>query len=150
MNSTTHEKTVVIDTSDLPVEAKYITTDQLATMLQCSIRTVWRLTAAGLLPKPIRFNRKLVRWAIADVQAWCDRHRTGSQESDPESPVQPSAEVPGDMISAWKAAKILGVHLSTVRTWARDGKIRCFTVGGRMCFSQADVEALFVEVGAGA
>jgi predicted DNA-binding transcriptional regulator AlpA len=39
----------------------------LARALSVSVRTVWRMVAAGQLPQPIRFNRKLVRWTLASV-----------------------------------------------------------------------------------
>lgn len=49
-----------------------LTADDVADLLGVSKRTLWRLTAAGTLPQPIRFNRKLVRWKGAAVRAWIE------------------------------------------------------------------------------
>lgn len=40
----------------------------LANLLCISRRTLWRLIASGKFPKPIKFNRKLVRWDRRDVE----------------------------------------------------------------------------------
>ncbi len=44
-----------------------LTSRQVASRLSVSVRTLWRLVAAGKFPQPIRYNRKLVRWKDADV-----------------------------------------------------------------------------------
>jgi predicted DNA-binding transcriptional regulator AlpA len=49
-----------------------LTPTMLADKLSVSIRTLWRLVERGDVPAPIRFNRKLVRWRAAEVQAWLD------------------------------------------------------------------------------
>lgn len=35
---------------------------QVARRLSISVRTLWRMVKEGKFPKPIRWNRKLVRW----------------------------------------------------------------------------------------
>ncbi len=40
---------------------------EVAHRLNMSIRTVHRLVARGVLPPPVRFNRKLVRWKKSDI-----------------------------------------------------------------------------------
>lgn len=42
---------------------------ELATLLHCSTKHVRRLTAAGVLPKPVRLGG-LVRWNRAAIEAW--------------------------------------------------------------------------------
>lgn len=42
---------------------------KLAERLGVSIRTLWRLRAAGKLPHPIRLGGS-VRWRPEDIQAW--------------------------------------------------------------------------------
>jgi predicted DNA-binding transcriptional regulator AlpA len=49
---------------------------QVAGLLAASVKTVWRLVERGVIPAPIRFNRKLVRWHPADIAAALERLRT--------------------------------------------------------------------------
>lgn len=42
---------------------------EVASMLQVSIRTLWRLRSAGQLPSPIRLGGA-VRWPIDDIKKW--------------------------------------------------------------------------------
>jgi excisionase family DNA binding protein len=44
-----------------------LTSQQVAERLAVSVRTLWRLVAAGKVPQPVRYNRKLVRWKNAEV-----------------------------------------------------------------------------------
>ena len=53
--------------SILGITVDLLTSRQVARRLSISIRTVWRMTARGELPAPIRFNRKLVRWKAAEI-----------------------------------------------------------------------------------
>lgn len=46
-----------------------ITVDQVATMLQVSTRTVWRMRSSGELPAPVRVAGG-VRWRHTDVELW--------------------------------------------------------------------------------
>ncbi len=45
---------------------------ELANMLGVSLRQVWRLNAAGRLPKPIRLGGS-IRWNREEVQKWFER-----------------------------------------------------------------------------
>lgn len=47
--------------------ADLLTSQQVADRLAVSVRTLWRLVAAGKVPQPVRYNRKLVRWKSSDV-----------------------------------------------------------------------------------
>ena len=50
-------------------EPLLLTSQEVAKKLSISVRTLWRLVAAGKFPKPVRFNRKLVRWKGDEVAA---------------------------------------------------------------------------------
>ncbi len=47
----------------------YLSARQLAGLLSISVRSVWRLAAAGKLPEPVRLGRRIARWREADVEA---------------------------------------------------------------------------------
>lgn len=49
-----------------------LTSQQVAQRLSVSVRTLWRLVAAGKFPQPIRYNRKLVRWKTVDVSRYIE------------------------------------------------------------------------------
>ena len=49
-----------------------MTSQQVANRLAVSIRTLWRLVRAGKVPQPVRYNRKLVRWKIADLARYIE------------------------------------------------------------------------------
>ncbi|MBY0230528.1 MAG: AlpA family phage regulatory protein [Gemmataceae bacterium] len=51
-------------------KAALMTSRQVAGRLAMSVRTLWRLVAAGRFPQPIRYNRKLVRWKSSDVNRY--------------------------------------------------------------------------------
>jgi excisionase family DNA binding protein len=60
--------------SDGPV---FVGEDQVAKILDVSLRTVQRLRATGEGPRYRKFGR-LVRYAVADVMAWADAQVRGS------------------------------------------------------------------------
>ncbi len=140
---TTNLPPVVIDTSEIPPDARMLETKQVAAMLGVSVRTVWRLVAAGQLPQPVRFNRKLVRYRVSDLTRWLEGLNAVG-EHDPESPI-PAGEVPADLVSVWAAARLLGVHLTTVRRWINEGKLQAYSVGRRQCVSKSDVLGMIRE-----
>jgi len=43
--------------------------NEIAALLQCSTRHIWRLRDSGAMPKPIRVGR-LIRWPIGSIQSW--------------------------------------------------------------------------------
>ncbi len=53
----------------IPAAANTYTVEQLAGLLQCSERHVWRLTDQDKIPGKIRLGR-LVRFARPQVDAW--------------------------------------------------------------------------------
>jgi excisionase family DNA binding protein len=54
------------------VAADLLTSQQVADRLAVSVRTLWRLVAAGKVPQPVRYNRKLVRWKNSEVMRYID------------------------------------------------------------------------------
>lgn len=59
-------KTQVNQTQPLAIPAK-----EVARLFGVSVRQVWRLNAAGLLPKPFRLNGS-VRWSRKEVEAFIE------------------------------------------------------------------------------
>ena len=47
-----------------------LTARQVAHRLAIGVRTLWRMVAAGRLPQPIRYTRKLVRWKASDIDRY--------------------------------------------------------------------------------
>lgn len=50
-------------------EATLLTVEQVASLVQVSTRTVWRLVSSGDLVEPIRMGGN-TRWRRADLDAW--------------------------------------------------------------------------------
>jgi predicted DNA-binding transcriptional regulator AlpA len=53
-------------------DALLVSAEKLAQLLDISIRTLWRLRAAGKLPAPVRLGGS-VRWRVHEVQEWIGR-----------------------------------------------------------------------------
>lgn len=49
-----------------------ISVSELATILKCSTRTIWRLDSAGSLPPPVRFGGQ-VRWRYQEIIDWINQ-----------------------------------------------------------------------------
>lgn len=45
--------------------------DKVAELLECSPRTVYRLSDCGLLPSPRKVG-SLVRWSVAGIRKWVE------------------------------------------------------------------------------
>ena len=54
------------------VDAAMLTVHDVARMLNCSARTVYRLTDAGKIPRPVKLNA-LVRWGREDIENWINQ-----------------------------------------------------------------------------
>lgn len=50
-----------------------MTSAQVADKLRISVRTLWRLVAAGKFPQPIRYSRKLLRWKTNTVIEYMEK-----------------------------------------------------------------------------
>ena len=48
---------------------------EVANLLGIHVRTVWRLTATGELPPPVRLGKagRIVRWRLTDLVAFLER-----------------------------------------------------------------------------
>ena len=73
-------------------ENQLLTAKQLGLMLALSQRTIFRLTAAGKLPRPIRIGGA-VRWKLTDVTRWQDLNCPDRKEFDArtQSPNRPQS-----------------------------------------------------------
>jgi excisionase family DNA binding protein len=52
--------------------AELMTAREVARCLSVSERTVWRWTAKGVLPTPVRPSRRSTRWRAADIRRYLD------------------------------------------------------------------------------
>jgi len=62
---TQHESTGVQASAGKPM----LTVHDVARMLNCSARTVYRLTDSGKMPRPVKLGA-LVRWPKAVIERW--------------------------------------------------------------------------------
>jgi excisionase family DNA binding protein len=49
-----------------------MTAREVACLLSVSARTVWRWTAQGILPAPVRPSRRATRWRARDIRNFLD------------------------------------------------------------------------------
>lgn len=56
-------------TNDAPSSVRMIDAPELAAILKCSPRTVYRLVDAGRMPPPVRLGG-LIRWNQAVINEW--------------------------------------------------------------------------------
>lgn len=73
--SATHRPTA--DALDSPA---LLTVHEVAGLLHCSARTVYRLADGGRMPRPVRLGT-LVRWHRATINDWIDAGCPASQRS---------------------------------------------------------------------
>jgi len=61
-----------------------LTVRQVAAMLGCSARHVYRLSDRGVMPRPSKLGDVLVRWSRAEIESWiasgCKPVRTPSSK----------------------------------------------------------------------
>jgi predicted DNA-binding transcriptional regulator AlpA len=71
MSPTAEESTplTTIPSSLKSLAADVLTAVDIAARLQCSVRYVWRMNDAGLMPPSFRIGR-LVRWQKAIIDSW--------------------------------------------------------------------------------
>jgi excisionase family DNA binding protein len=59
------------------MNAQLLQVKEVARLLKISVRQVWKLTASGKLPNPVRIAGS-VRWRESDIEAWiqggCNLH----------------------------------------------------------------------------
>ena len=66
------EAVMMVDRPERLAGPELMTSQQVAERLAVSVRTLWRLVAAGKFPQPVRYNRKLVRWKTTDVSRYIE------------------------------------------------------------------------------
>jgi predicted DNA-binding transcriptional regulator AlpA len=54
---------------------------EIAAMLHVSERHLWRLKAAGKVPKPVKVG-ECVRWLLRDIEAWLEMGCPSQKEFD--------------------------------------------------------------------
>jgi predicted DNA-binding transcriptional regulator AlpA len=59
-------------TTTIESDALLISAEKLAQILDISVRTLWRMRAAGKIPPPIRLGGS-VRWRAQEVRAWIEK-----------------------------------------------------------------------------
>lgn len=47
----------------------YVSVKRVAERFEASAPTIWRWTAAGTFPKPVKLNG-CTRWKLSDIEAW--------------------------------------------------------------------------------
>lgn len=57
--------------ADMPDGPALLTVHEVAGLLHCSARTVYRLADSGRMPRPVRLGA-LVRWHRATINEWID------------------------------------------------------------------------------
>jgi predicted DNA-binding transcriptional regulator AlpA len=50
-----------------------LTVKDVAEILCMGVRTVWRKSSEGAIPKPVTLGRLIKRWKATDIQAFLDR-----------------------------------------------------------------------------
>lgn len=53
---------------------------------------------------------------------------------------------PNDYLSRTDVAKMLGVDISTISNWQKNGKLKPYAIGGRILFKRADIEASLIPL----
>jgi predicted DNA-binding transcriptional regulator AlpA len=53
-------------------DLKLLDVREVAEMLGIAVRTVWRLSATGELPPPVRLAARVRRWRLADIEQHID------------------------------------------------------------------------------
>ena len=66
-------------------QVQLLNVKQVAQMLGCSVRSIWRMRDWGRMPPPIKVGRRLVRWDRAIIETWA---RAGCPKMSPR-PAQP-------------------------------------------------------------
>jgi len=61
--------------TDAPISAPSptplaVSAKQLAAMLGVSVRTIRSMDASGWLPEPVLISSRLIRWPVAEIEAW--------------------------------------------------------------------------------
>lgn len=55
----------------------YIRAKTLAPLLGISVVTLWRWSAAGKIPKPVKLSERVTAWWVEDVRNWMNTRNNG-------------------------------------------------------------------------
>ena len=61
-------------------EVKLLNVSEVAEILGIAVRSVWRLSATGQLPPPIRIGARCMRWRLADIERRTEELATDAQK----------------------------------------------------------------------
>lgn len=85
---------------DQKQEAQLLTVDEVAALMACSSRSVYRLSDAGKIPQPFRIGG-MVRWSASVINDWIasgcpdckgvDLRAIGQREVSTKRPSRPAA-----------------------------------------------------------
>lgn len=59
-------------TTRVEIESRLLTVDDVAELLQISVRGVWRQVSIGQIPKPTYIGR-LARWRTSAISEWLEQ-----------------------------------------------------------------------------
>lgn len=62
---------------ELPKEG-FVRVSTLAKILDVGVSTVWRWTASGNLPQPVKLSERLTAWRAEEVRAWMNTRESKS------------------------------------------------------------------------
>ena len=62
----------------MPATNSYLTVRQVAGHLSVSVATIWRWTAAGTFPTPVRLGPNTTRWRMADIEDFLAARETAA------------------------------------------------------------------------
>lgn len=57
----------------------FIRVGALAKMLGIATITVWRWSANGKLPKPVKLSDRITAWRMEDIRAWANTRRPNGE-----------------------------------------------------------------------
>lgn len=125
-------------------EFEMLDSEQVAHLLNCSMRTLWRIVAKEEFPQPIRFSRKMVRWDGGTVRRWLiEKGMTTLPAGKVAAPATgPDAPSPRRLYKARTLARMLQVSLTTLYRMAPRFGLERRAVGHGYALSDAQLEAL--------
>ena len=70
--------------SELPQEG-FVRAGTLAKVLGIAVVTVWRWSAKGILPQPVKLSERVTAWRAEDKGAACSAYVTGNIHAWPDA-----------------------------------------------------------------
>jgi len=66
-----------VNATETPLMPLMIDIREASRITRISVRSLWRMIAASAFVPPVRLSSRIVRFRLADVSQWIDRHATG-------------------------------------------------------------------------